>query len=502
MAYGQINYQQKVGNSNLTIAEIGCFVTSFCNLFEDFGVNVDPPTLNNFFESNGVYTYDVTDHANDDITWGSGSAFNGNLVLDSVVNSGGWPQTNEAIVKFYYKSHSGYMTTHFCKVADWTKQLIVDSWDGKVKSPGTYYGEPVAHATYHFNQPAPPPAPAPVQPAVAPPAQTGAPNYDGNSITVQPGWGLSNVAEAAGWPDFGQPARWQAISSLNGSNDWQTYNRDLKAGMRIVVGKYEAPAPAPAPAAPVAPSEPAKQANIEYSKWEGPANFETNKNPTHKWQLDFVNDAHATSAADLPLNAPFVVYGKAQRTDGDKPVYLMNQEDFGDADTTGVPHNNTGINIVDLTPVTAPSNPAPAAAPTVPAPAAPTEGEAENIPVKVIKWQDTINVYPNPVKDEVINNTLVKDLEGVKPDQQLVATQPVTIAGDQTVNGVKYGFTPNSLANKTYYGIPLTELKQLSTTSEDDSLFAEILDGIESDGEKVVEAAKANGLVSRFLKKK
>jgi hypothetical protein len=491
MSYGQINYQQKVGNSNLTIAEVGCFVTADCNLLEGFGVNVDPPTLNSFYESHGIYTYDVTDHANDDITWGSATSYSGGVVLDSVVNAPGWPQSNEAIVKFHYKSHSGYMTTHFCKVADWSKQLIVDSWDGKVKSPGTYYGEPIAHATYRFNNPTPAPI---VQPAVVTATQDGSPNYDGHSITVQHGWGLSNVAEASGWPDFGQPARWQAIASQNGSNDWQAYNRDLKAGERIVVGRYDVPTPTPTPST----VEPAKQTDIVYTKWEGPTEFTTNKSPTHKWQLNFVNDVHATSAADLPIDATIIVYGKAQRTDGDKPVYLMTQGDFGNADTTGIPTNNSGINMVDLTPVpttAAPSSPSAAPHPNV-------EGQAESIPVKVVHWQDTINVYTTPVKDEVVINTLIHDLEGKLSDQQLVTNQPITIAGDQTVNGVKYGFTPNSLTNKTYYGIPLTGLKQLAIVNDEDSIFAGILDEIEAEAVKIKESAKANGLVSRFMRKK
>ena len=29
MAYGQINYQEKVGNGPYTIAQIGCFLTAF-----------------------------------------------------------------------------------------------------------------------------------------------------------------------------------------------------------------------------------------------------------------------------------------------------------------------------------------------------------------------------------------------------------------------------------------------------------------------------------------
>ena len=54
MSFAQTNYQEHLGNGPYTIAEIGCFITSFCNLEQEaFGKNIDPPTLNQFFIDHG-----------------------------------------------------------------------------------------------------------------------------------------------------------------------------------------------------------------------------------------------------------------------------------------------------------------------------------------------------------------------------------------------------------------------------------------------------------------
>jgi len=223
--FAQINYQQKLGNSNLTLAEAGCFVTAFCNLLEDIGQVIAPPDLDAFFQSHGVFSYDFTDRANDDLKWNSITSFNSNIVSGGSV-TGGWPQSNFAIVEFRYKSHTGATVTHFCKVADWQKQLIVDSWDGQTKSPGMY-GQPIAYSVYKNN--------TPVATATSPPVVS---SVSGRRVvTVQPNWGLSSVAQAAGFLDAGTPARWAAIAALNGSNDWKAFNNGLKAGDQVVVSE-------------------------------------------------------------------------------------------------------------------------------------------------------------------------------------------------------------------------------------------------------------------------
>src|SRR5689334_3803751 len=111
--YGQIHYQQTVGNSKLTIAEIGCFVTANSNLLEKVGIQEAPDALNAFYEQHSLYQYDLTDHANDDITWSTVTKFCPQLVVDKT-GGAGWPTSDLAIVEFRYRSHTGAEVAHFC----------------------------------------------------------------------------------------------------------------------------------------------------------------------------------------------------------------------------------------------------------------------------------------------------------------------------------------------------------------------------------------------------
>lgn len=250
MAYAQKNYPQKLGTgaAAMTIAQVGCFLTAFCNLLERFGEGIAPDALNNYFIQHGSFIREA-DGTQDWLAYGSVSAYDGSVHVTS--SGAGAPPTNNAIVKFIYKSpRTGLTTTHFCLVADHAAGLIVDSWDGVVKS-WNVYGGPKEYATYDKATPV---IIAPVQ-AAAPAATT---NYDGNSITIQKGWGLSSAAQAAGFGDWQTPARWAAIALLNGKGDWQSFNAGLQPGQRIVVGNPNTPPPAPTPApAPVAAPAPA-----------------------------------------------------------------------------------------------------------------------------------------------------------------------------------------------------------------------------------------------------
>lgn len=152
--YSQTNYPQMQGiNGRYTIHDIGCFITSFCNLEQDFGNSVDPLTLNNFFRDNNVYI-DVDDGVRDDVDWGFVQRWDVNTRVTQL-GGAGWPQTNHAIVKFAYTSpRTGKPSTHFCKVHDFANQMIVDSWDGQIKRVSdTWYGQPVAWASYEHSAP-------------------------------------------------------------------------------------------------------------------------------------------------------------------------------------------------------------------------------------------------------------------------------------------------------------------------------------------------------------
>lgn len=163
MSYAQKSYPQIQGiNGKYSIADIGCFLTSFCHLEADYGRNIDPLSLNNWFRDTGNFV-DIDDGIRDDLGWESITRFDSNTHVSRSVDHGtnrtaGWPNTNQAIVRFYYQStRTGKMITHFCKVESAANHLILDSWDGTVKkSP---YGEPTAWAEYRHDVPAEPDIP-------------------------------------------------------------------------------------------------------------------------------------------------------------------------------------------------------------------------------------------------------------------------------------------------------------------------------------------------------
>lgn len=70
-----------------------------------------------------------------------------------------------------------------------------------------------------------------------------------NFITVQAGWGLSHVAQAAGYSDFAQASAWERIYNLNkgfrGANNWQELNARMGAGDNLRVREDSAPTPQP-----------------------------------------------------------------------------------------------------------------------------------------------------------------------------------------------------------------------------------------------------------------
>ena len=168
MVYAQKNYLAPLGqNSTFRIDKYGCFLTAYSNILEAFGTNIDPLALNQEFINAGSFMYvgDVNpdgSHAIDGLGWGSLTKRYGNIVPVEINNNanGSWPQSNNAIVKFAFRG-----TTHFSKVADYTQQLILDSWDGVVRHIG-YYGQPVAYAIYeNTDKPAQIPAMTQVQAA-------------------------------------------------------------------------------------------------------------------------------------------------------------------------------------------------------------------------------------------------------------------------------------------------------------------------------------------------
>jgi hypothetical protein len=154
MSYKQTDYGQIQGISGrYTIHDIGCFITSFCNLLERFGRPIDPPALNRALIDRGLYI-DVDDGIRDDVGWNTLNQFDSEMIVTGT-GSSAVPPTVNAIVKFSYNSfQTGQPTTHFCVVDHITDGVvyILDSWDGKIKAASAYPGGVRAWATYELRK--------------------------------------------------------------------------------------------------------------------------------------------------------------------------------------------------------------------------------------------------------------------------------------------------------------------------------------------------------------
>lgn len=497
MAYGQKNYPQIQGiNGRYTIAQIGCFITAFCNLLERFGEGIDPPTLNNFFVGNGIYI-DVDDGVRDDVGWGTVSARDGNIAVTGTGN--GAPPVNDAIVKFIYRSISNptlpngkpNMISHFCLVADAAKGLIIDSWDGVVKS-WNVYGGPLAYATYAKNTPQPViPASPPLPPAPGHPYRVE--NIDPIELAVnkQPthAWNLDTTTWAGfkSVQDLNKGDGFRAVAKAHHNLGGVYYMADPNVAQGINVVDADVPPP-PAPTPP-APEAPAKPANITYTKLETPLDLVANKQPTHWWNLDFKTYPEAKAAADIGQGTPFRAFGRAQRTDLDKPAYFMTEEDFGQADTTGSPAHNNGVNTVDLSPAPAPTPPAPETpAPETPAKTPESAPEGDKVPVTVNSWKDSFKQAYGVYKS--VKDVAVKDLDGKKPDTALGHDVIVKVAGTFEKSGETFYRTLKSMNEGAWYGIPKDALLPTAKSKSIGEEAGDDIDAIVADIRKDPEFTK------------
>lgn len=143
MAFTQSSYPNVIQgiDGKYTIAQIGCFLTSFANLEERYGKEVNPPTLNAFFRDNNVYT-DIDDGVRDDVSWDTITSYDPSFTVIGIGT--GPPEHDNSIVKFVYNNGE---STHFCLVQNAAQEIIIDSWDGSIK-PWSFYGGPKEYATY------------------------------------------------------------------------------------------------------------------------------------------------------------------------------------------------------------------------------------------------------------------------------------------------------------------------------------------------------------------
>lgn len=142
--FAQTNYSQKQGiNGKYTIAQIGCLITAFGNMLARLNnsAGMDPASINNILIARNAYI-DVDDGIRDDVGWGTITNIDPSVVVTG--SGAGVPPHSQAIVKFIYSGGK----THFALVYDAGRGLIIDSWDGVIKS-WNVYGGPKAYATYN-----------------------------------------------------------------------------------------------------------------------------------------------------------------------------------------------------------------------------------------------------------------------------------------------------------------------------------------------------------------
>lgn len=455
--YGQKNYTDKQGvpPQKYTIAQVGCFLTSFCNLLKKFGRDVDPASLNRLFVERGIWM-DVDDGVRDDLAWSSITAYDGSISVSGLGAGGEWPNTNNAIVKFHFVSkRTGHPTDHFCLVADENAHTIIDSWDGVVKSAyDAGYGVPIAWASYNNTIPQ---AVAPIVPPTVPSSAI---------YTVQKGDSLSAIAAK-------NNTTYQILAEMNGIQDASKI--EVGQQLRLPVNTT-----APSGASP----------SIRYEILDTPQKMHINKaggaelwafGNVKKWS-DFVSTGHAAE------NTNFDAVGIAHVPIGDETAgYYMDALCFGDYVHTGAVAMTTGFSWADL----APGYYEPPAEPLAPTPTEPPavapDPEPDQVPepdpetVAVVDTPppaDDINTWKSTIKNFYVDGTsetllaketmVIHDLDEKLPDKELVAGQRVQVAGTFLKDGVLYARPSRAATEGWWYGVPMTNLSdELFNTNVD-----------------------------------
>ncbi len=477
MAYAQTSYNEKVGNGPYTIAQIGCFITAFCNLAEHFGITVDPPTLNNLFNQYNDYLSDPGDGkgVKDDLGWNSITSAESSIVVTGTGT--GWPTTNNAIVKFFYKStRTGEWETHFCAMADYTKQLIVDSWDGITKESGEY-GTPVGYATYGSAKPQPVVTAA--NPAVVPPPQPTVPPPSGPTELFLPSAAGTWRVYAVGGPYSSAPVDHSIHKLVPGASPpgltYQVLDTLAPHVYKIQtqdfgqVAIYAGPDTiAQFPAGGHGDGE----SQATYTAFDKPMDLVTNKEATiYNYET---GDADST----LPVGTRIIAEGKAVNGDS---VYFVDINSVRESKTLG-------IKTVDLSPYEASTA---------------DEDAGDKIPVKVASWQSTFTRFVGGPQRYIANESVDVDdinedaVDDLLPPQELNKGTLVSVAGIFDRDGVKYYRTAKSTETDVWYGIPVTYLTKVGSDDELDQLLADLYEKPASD----ITPAASGGLMGRIFGK-
>jgi hypothetical protein len=493
MPFAQLAYKQFVGSSHLGINEVGCFLVSDANLLQKIGVTVDPPTLNTFYTQHKLYTYDLTDKANDDITWSTVTKYCPQLVVNQI-GGAGFPNSDLAQVEFHYRSvqhptlpnGQPNMITHFCAVNSAADHSIIDSWDGKVKTPAEYehvYGQPIAWATFTFHTPqttptAPVAAPVSAPAAVVPPSQPApqpAPPAPSKLYLPPSVWiwhiykegGPYTLPYAIGALDpkmfngltydiLGNPAPHVYIIQTQMFGKVAIYAGPDTVAQFPGTGHGEGestsvpvsevvPAPTMAPAPDAAPS-------VVYTRFEQPMELVTNKD------AHTINFESGNVAGDLPEGTPFVAVGKATLPNGGD-VYFMDDNSFGIADERQSTPITVGVKTIDLSPAkTASAADTSATNPSSPVTTSSTASGSYNISETSLPWQKTFTAFMGPMKYIVKDDMKVYDFATGNDEKDVSRGDPITVGGKFQYAGALYYRAQSSIDKGTWYGFPVTSL--------------------------------------------
>jgi hypothetical protein len=440
-----------------------------------YGTEVDPPTLNQYFITHGNYLHDPSEAVglNDDLTWSSVAAYDGQIGIASTGT--GWPSSNEAIVKFIYKSSRTHTTvTHFCLVADASAHTIIDSWDGITKvSP---YGTPVSWASYdkHEVQPVTPPAPveAPAFTVENIPERTEELKVDTHIWDLNQRSWPAMVNNPVGTGNKGTTFTTTAIAHHIVGGAYYLPQGSTTQGYNLVDCEDQPAAPAVVEAVasvtvPHGPYTNNTVDGIEFSSYTPDMNKRYIIKPegAEKWNFkgvkewgDFKSVQHfnygdavfiSGSALHIALNAR----------------YEVNSNDWNGFEANGQPNGWYGFNKTDIS-ATKPADLTPPAPVVVPAPA-PVAATAPVAPIVAtppatittepaattapIDWQTTYRPLPAPTKYCAVKPLIVRDLSGQMKDEKLPAYDFKTIFKSKPEPGVVRVFGTVTYEGVDYY---------------------------------------------------
>lgn len=366
-----------------------------------------------------------------------------------------WPRTNDAIVRFQYRSLDeptidvgGVPTTNmidvYCPMADWTDQLIVDPETGEIKGSG-HYGQPVGWISYQA-----------VEQSVTPEPKKNKAPTDPRTHVVLEGESVWSLARR-----FKLPAE-ELIE-----------HNDLDAPFGIEPGSHiHLPYPKPKADNPV----------IKYELLTKPRQMHIKKEGgTKKWsfgnavKVDDIRPVGSTYAEHANVEVLAIAHVPVKDNEGNDKVlaYMLDGLALGQYAETGRVQYTIGFNHTHLADgvyirarsklVVAPDIVTPKINTATPMDLkiATAEAMAVDLTPKPVSYKTTFK----PLNERRIARTFlasedmtVHDYDGRRPDRPLYKHQGVKIFGTFEKDGIVYGRPLGSVDNGYWFGIPMDKL--------------------------------------------